>query len=260
MHPILFTLGPFTVHTYGVLLVAGFLAATWAAVSAARRLPAELLAIDGDQLVDLACLALLGGIIGGRIVFVALHPEHFAQAPWNVLAIWHGGLVWYGGFFGGLIAGWWFIRAKRLDALRVSDQFVPFVALGHAIGRLGCYFNGCCYGKPTAAWCGVTFPGHPGPVWPTQLFEALGLCILFIALRRLQQPALLRRPGRVLGAYLAGYAVLRFAIEALRGDQAAWWAGLTLQQVISTGLLLAGAALILRPGRGGARGGTAARR
>jgi len=246
MHPILFTAGPIMLHTYGVMLVAGFLAATWCAMSAARALPPALVAISGDQIVDLACFCLLGGIIGGRLVFVALHWPEFARAPWDVLAIWHGGLVWYGGFFGGLAAGVSFVRAKRLDAVRVMDQFIPFVALGHGIGRLGCFFNGCCFGTPTDAWCGVTFPGHPGPVWPTQLFETLGLCVLYLALRRLQQPAHLRHPGRVFGAYLVGYAGLRFVLESLRGDQSVWWAGLTLQQVVSVGLLASGAALLAR--------------
>ncbi len=246
MHPILFAIGPVTLYTYGAMMVAAFLTATWLSGEAARRLPPELVAITDEQLVDFTCYSLLGGIIGGRLLYVVLQWRWFARSPLEIFALWHGGLVWYGGFFGGLLAGWWYVRSKRLVWLRVLDQFIPFGTLGHAIGRLGCFFNGCCYGKPSTLWCAVWFPGHDHPVLPTQLFEALGLCFLYIALRRMQQPVVLRMPGRVFGGYLAGYGVLRFLLEYTRGDQSVFWAGLTLQQLFSIGILCGGLWIIFR--------------
>ena len=246
MHPILLTLGPFTLYSYGLMMVVAYGVVAWLSARIARALPEDLRAISAEQLVDFCSVALLGGLLGGRLFYVALAWKEFVSAPWEVFAIWHGGLVWYGGFFGGLLAGWLYLRAKRLAFLRVMDQFIPFLALGHALGRIGCFLNGCCYGKPTDAWCGVLFPGHEQRVLPTQLFETLGLLFLYITLRQLQQPAILKRPGRVFAAYLIGYALLRFLIEALRGDQTAVWAGLTLQQIISLSLFLVGALLLTK--------------
>jgi len=246
MHPVLFTLGPFTVYSYGALMVVAFLAATGLSVRAAHRLPPALVAIHPEQLVDFTCASLLGGILGARLFYVALHWESFVVSPQEIFAIWHGGLVWYGGFLGGVLAGWGYLRAKRIPFLRAMDQFIPFLALGHAIGRVGCFFNGCCYGRPTRAWCGVLFPGHATPVLPTQLFEAAGLLGVYACLRALQRPGVLRRPGMVFGAYLAAYALLRFVLEWFRGDQAVSWAGLTLQQLVSIGVLVIATTLLGR--------------
>jgi phosphatidylglycerol:prolipoprotein diacylglycerol transferase len=108
--------------------------------------------------------------------------------------------------------------------------------------------NGCCYGKLTDAWYGVVFPGQPDPVVPTQLIEAAGLFLLYGVLRRAStHPAIVSRPGRLLGTYLIAYAGLRFAMEFLRGDQAVFWAGLTLQQLISLLLVVPAAILVSFP-------------
>ena len=247
MHPILLKLGPVTLYSYGGTLACAFLLTTLLARRAARRLPDELVAITPVQLVDFTCVALLGGILGARAVFVALHWDDFARVPGEIPALWHGGLVWYGGFAGGLLGAWWHTRATRLQFLRVMDQFIPFVALGHAVGRIGCFLNGCCYGKPTQSWCGVVFPGHAEAALPTQLFEAVGLLLLYTGLRLAQRPSVLRCSGRVFGAYLIGYGLLRLGMEFLRGDQTTWWIGLTLQQLISVGAFLVGCALVWQP-------------
>lgn len=243
MYPILFRLGPLTLYSYGAMLVVALLAVIRFSTQAARRLPEELRAISPEQLVDYCSLALLGGLLGARLFYIALYWPWFVQAPQNILAIWQGGLVWYGGLFGGMCAAWLYVRAKRLDFWRVMDQFVPFLALGHAIGRIGCFLNGCCYGKPTDAWWGVTFRELSEPVLPAQLFEAAGLFALYWLLRALQQPSVLQRRGRLSGLYFVCYATLRFCLEFLRGDQSTWWMGLTLQQLISIGLFLFGIGL-----------------
>ena len=245
MYPVLWSWGPLTLYTYGVLLAIAFAVATWLARLDTRGLPPERRALNADQILDVASAALLGGILGGRLLYVIVQWPAFAAAPALIPAIWRGGLIWYGGFAGGLLAGWLYLRAHRLPALRALDQCIPFLALGHAIGRIGCFFNGCCYGRPTEAWYGVQFPGHPGPVVPTQLFEAAGLVTLFFALRAARST--FREAGRVFGLYLACYGALRFGIEILRGDQARWH-GLTLPQAVSVALLVSGWRLWTRPG------------
>ena len=247
MHPILLKLGPVTLYSYGAMMACAFLLVTALSRRAARRLPAECVAIAPTQLIDFACAALLGGILGARLFFIALHWEDFARVPSEIPALWHGGLVWYGGFAGGVSGAWWYARATHLRFIRVMDQFIPFVALGHAVGRVGCFLNGCCYGLPTQGWCGVVFPNHTEPVLPTQVFEAVGLLLLYVGLRLLQRREVLRYPGWVFGAYLIGYGLLRVVMEFLRGDQTTWWMGLTLQQLISAGMMLMGSALLWRP-------------
>ena len=232
MHPILLKLGPLTLYTYGAMMVLAFVTSTWLAAQAARRLPLAERAISAEQIADFSCVALLGGILGGRLFYILLRWKLFARAPQEMPAIWHGGLVWYGGFLGGVAAGRLYARAKGLSFLRVLDHFIPFLALGHAIGRIGCFLNGCCYGKPN--------------VPPPQLLESAGLFALFALLRWLQRGSVRRYPGRLFGVYLSLYAVLRVGIEFLRGDQSVLWAGLTLQQLISLLAFVMGMGLILR--------------
>jgi phosphatidylglycerol---prolipoprotein diacylglyceryl transferase len=251
MYPILLKFGPLTLYTYGAMLVAAFSLALWAVRRIHQSLPEDLRPLTKDQLADLACVALLGGIAGARLFFIVLHLDFFAAEPQYILALWQGGLVWYGGMTGAILAGWAYTRIHRGPSLRLLDLFAPVIALAHAVGRLGCFLNGCCYGEITNAWYGVRIPGEPNPLVPVQLFEALGLVFLFIALRAMQRPDVLRRfPGRVFGVYLTGYAVLRFILERYRGDQLPIWNALTLQQIISVGVLLAGVlfvALSFRP-------------
>jgi phosphatidylglycerol:prolipoprotein diacylglycerol transferase len=238
MHPILLKLGPFTVYAYGAAMVAAFLASSSLATWQAQRLPAAQRALPAEHVTDFCLTGLLGGVIGGRLFYVVVAWEYFQQHLLEVFALWQGGLVWYGGLAGGLLAGGWYARRHRLALLPVLDQLAPMIALGHAIGRLGCFFNGCCYGVATHAWYGVWFPGHDAAVVPTQLLEAGGLVLLAGVLWR-QQPALLGQRGRVFGWYLIGYALLRAGVELFRGDQPRF-SGWTLPQGISLVVLLVG--------------------
>ena len=286
MHRIFFQLGPVTIFSYGAMMVVAFLTASWLASRSARRLPPAQRVLNPAQIVDLFCLAMLSGVLGGRLFFVVQYWEVYVHQPQEIPAIWHGGLVWYGGFLGGLLGIVLYLWFHRIPVLRGIDQFIPFVALGHGIGRIGCFLNGCCFGKPTSAWFGLTAAaGEPARI-PTQLLESGSLLLLFLALRRLQErwglpPHQLARPqptashrvrscetarivargsdsaswwgGALFGAYLVGYAVIRFFIEFLRGDQTVVWAGMTLQQLLSLGVLLGGLALFRRDSRSKSR-------
>ncbi len=244
MHPVLVRVGPLAIYSYGLALVLAFLVGTWLAARAAGAGPAARGALSPSQVVDLTCYSLLGGVVGARLFYVLLYWDIFLQAPFEMIALWRGGLVWYGGMVGAIFTGWCYVRLQRLVPSRVGDHMAPFMALGHAIGRIGCFLNGCCYGKPTEDWCGLVFPGQSQAVMPTQLFEAAGLIAIFFVLRRMQRSSALERPWEISGAYLIAYAMLRFALEFLRGDQTTWWGGLTLQQLISVGVLAVGMVLV----------------
>ncbi len=265
MHPILIRFGPVTLYSYGLMLVIAFLATIGLARQATRHMPTERAVLSCDEIVDFASWSLLGGILGGRLFYVLLQWEFFREIPSEIPAIWHGGLVWYGGFAGGVFAAWLYVRAKPISMLRAVDQMIPFATLGHAIGRVGCFLNGCCYGRPTQAWWGVVFPGHIDRVIPVQVIEAILLTVLCAVLWRVQSmttsPAraepgaggwrqLVTPAGGVFACYLVGYGLLRFGLEFLRGDQPVWLAGLTLQQVISLVLIAVGIKLLIRQAGG----------
>lgn len=238
MHPILFHFGPITLYTYGLALASAFLLATWRVSRALEYWPVRPVPMAQYQAMNLCAFVMIGGVVGARAFFVIQHWEVFWLYPLESIAIWHGGLVWYGGLIGGLSAGEWYLGRHRLSRLRSLDLLVPFVALGHAVGRIGCFLNGCCHGKETAAWFGVTFPGNSYAVVPTQLIESAFLFVLFVFLRWLQRPSVLRHPGRLLGVYILMYAVFRFVLEFWRGDQQFYIGSWTLQQVISVFLAL----------------------
>jgi phosphatidylglycerol:prolipoprotein diacylglycerol transferase len=245
MFPIIFNMGPLTIHTYGVALAVAFLVVVKLARHAAERLPRNVAPLRGTALVDWAVWTALGGILGGRLLYVVLNWDVYAVRPWEIIALWHGGLVWYGGLLGGLLATGLYLKSRGHEFLQGVDQVIPFIAFGHAIGRIGCFTNGCCLGVPTAAWFGVSFPGQPQPVVPTQLLESAGLVALYLILRALQTPGMLQRPGRLFGAYLIGYAMIRWTIEFWRADQPIVWAGLTLHQAISLALFVVGLGLLV---------------
>lgn len=243
MHPELLRIGVLSIPSYGVALALAFLLAIGLARQTTHSLH-TLVPMDDAALIDWAMWTMVGGLIGGRLLYVLLNWEVYTQRPQEILALWHGGLVWYGGLLGGLLATVLYLRRRGEGVWRGIDQVVPFVALGHAVGRIGCFANGCCYGKPTSAWFGVQFPGFPQPVVPTQLFESASLLVLYLILRARQIPSVLRRPGTLFGLYLIGYGLIRWTLEFWRAHQPLVWAGLTLHQLISLVLIVVGVTLL----------------
>jgi phosphatidylglycerol:prolipoprotein diacylglycerol transferase len=254
--PIAFRLGPLTVHWYGVLIVCGFVAGLWLASRRGLR--------DGlspDAIADGGVWILVGAIVGARIFHVVTYWEtEFAQRPWwEVFAIWHGGLVFYGGLVGASLATALYTRKRNLPLWRFADALAPSIALGQAFGRIGCFLQGCCYGHPTSLPCGVRFPEgttpHSGPVHPTQLYEAaLNLALFGILAWQFRRK---RFAGETFAWYLIGYAVLRFGVEFLRGDYESRYLGwATPGQAASLVVLAAGVVLWWRrSGRSAAAAG-----
>lgn len=252
MHPIAFTLGPLTVHWYGIFVALGFLAGLW---TASRR--AKLAGIAPEKIFDLGPWLIIGGILGGRVLYVISYwREEFAGNIREIFMVQHGGLVFYGGLVGATILGIIYLHLKKLPLWRVADIVAPSIALGYVFGRIGCLMNGCCYGRECHLPWAITFPlvvdsdgvmrfPHNGvPVHPTEIYDSLlNLCFyLFLAW-------LFRRrkfDGQIFATYLVGYAVLRSLVEYFRGDYKVLYVGgvVTPAQLVSIGIVIGGIALM----------------
>jgi phosphatidylglycerol:prolipoprotein diacylglycerol transferase len=235
MHPILCHVAGHPIHWYGVLMAAAFVAATihW-------RLLGRQEGRDAAFCTDLAFWIMIAGIVGARIAYVLANLEYYADNPLSVIRVDQGGLVFYGGFLGGGAAVWALARRRGEPVLGLLDFVLTALPLGHALGRIGCFLNGCCYGRPTdAPWGIVQRYVDAAPRHPVQLYEAAGNLLLYVLLLRLYRWK--HRDGQVVAVYLLIYPLLRFAFEWLRGDERVRWAGMTAAQWSSIALLLVGA-------------------
>lgn len=249
MHSILFQIGPFiiysfqigplSIYSYGVMLALAILICGFFLGREAKKQ-----GISPEVMNDLIFFSIMGGISGARIFYVFLNFDFFAQNPLEIFMIWHGGLAWQGGLIGGLMGGIIFARSKRLSVLLLLDLCAPYLALGQSIGRIGCFLNGCCYGKPLA-W-GIYFPVHQDRLHPTQLYETAGLFLVFLILKFYQQKP--HATGKVFALYLSLIAMERFMVEFFRADHTVLWLGLSLFQYISIGVFTAGIILYRRFG------------
>jgi phosphatidylglycerol:prolipoprotein diacylglycerol transferase len=253
MWPILFKWGPVTLHTYGALVALGFFLGYYRALFLARRR-----GISDDVMADFAWIALVAGLAGARVLYVLFNLGYYRGAPLDVLKVWQGGLVWYGGLIAGAAASAAWFRHKKISVALAADVCAPGLALGHALGRLGCFFAGCCYGRACALPWAVTFRNpdslapQNAPLHPSQLYESGLNLLLFLLLDKLARSEGRLRPGRGLLAmlYAGSYSVIRFLVEFTRGDdRGPVFASLTSTQWISVAGLsaaLAGWALLAR--------------
>ncbi|HVP44052.1 MAG TPA: prolipoprotein diacylglyceryl transferase family protein, partial [Terriglobales bacterium] len=154
MLPQLFHIGRFSLATYGVLAAVGLLTGLWVIVWCARRQ-----GMDEEKTWNLGVLAILSAIVGAKLLLIAIDARYYAAHPGEIFSLGtlQAGGVYEGGLVVGLLASYWYIRRNRMAVLATCDVFAPGVALGHGIGRLGCFAAGCCFGKPTDLPWGVTF-------------------------------------------------------------------------------------------------------
>jgi len=251
--PQLFHIGRFFLPTYGFLVSLGVLLGLWISVRNSERL-----GIDGDKAWNFGILLVLSGILGSKLLYVIIEGMSL-QEIFSISTLQAGG-VFSGGLLAAFVAAAWYVHRYHMPALGTCDAFAPGLALGHSIGRIGCFAAGCCFGKPTHHFWGVTFTnplansitGTPLniPLEPTQLFESAVELANFIFLMWL----LKRRKfdGQVFGAFMFIYGVARFFLEYLRGDpgRGSVFGGImTGTQLISIGLVVAGGFIWwLRPG------------
>lgn len=243
MHRILFAAGPFTLYSYGAAMAASFMVGIWMCV---RRAPA--FGFTADQVQDSAITILLAGLAGAKLLFLCTNWSDVVADWRQILSLIRGGFVFYGGLIGGAAGAIWWLRRHRLPVWSFGDLIAPGLAVALGIGRIGCFFNGCCYGGPVS-W-GFVFPdlGDGIPRHPTQLYEfaaatALGAGLWFMP------PPPKGREGRVFGLLLVVYALFRFAVEFLRADpRGPAILGLSPSQWISLpGLAIGGWLLRRRP-------------
>lgn len=240
---------PASLHTYGVLIATGFLIA----MNLAKRQAARENE-DPDRVVDLSFYVLLFGLIGSRLVFILTKYRDYLHNPIEIVMFWRGGLVWYGGFIAaaGYVA--YYCRKHQLSYPKYADMFIPYVALAHSFGRLGCVAAGCCFGEPGEVPWAIVFPngsmahaahqsaGLVGlgdaalPVHPTQLYES-GFEMAMFWLLLLWRPHK-RFHGQLFLIWLAIYPIARTIIELYRGDKerGVWLLGLSTSQYISIGV------------------------
>lgn len=234
MHRVLFSLGHFPVYSYGVFLGLAFLVGILFAIRRAPRF-----GILPESVVEAASLCIIGAILGSRFAYVLLHLDYYRHYPSHILSFREGGLTFYGGVVGAIVLTVPYLYFKRHRLSAFFDLFAPPLALGYAIARVGCFLNGCCYGRisPFSFFpLGVKFPHLEGFRYPTQVY-AIGysLLILFVLLR-IERTR--RFQGELFLDYLALYGIARFLIEYLRDEPFAVFGVLTLGQVTCLGILL----------------------
>ncbi len=217
MHPILISLGSFKLYTYGFFIALGFLAGVTLARTEARRMGAS-----PEKFTDLCFYMLIAAILGSRVFYAATAPRVFLDDPLEFFKIWKGGLVFYGAFFAALLTLVIYVKKKAMPFWRTADILAPPLAAGHALGRIGCFFAGCCYGKTCELPWAVTF-SHPeslAPVGvalhPTQLYSSLNNFIIFAALWSWRKRKTF--DGQLFWLYVLMYGITRSVIEAFRGD------------------------------------------
>jgi len=266
VHQLFLVIGSLEIHWYGVM--AALAAFTAYAVLCLNR---KFAGLTRDQAATIVFyFILVGGTVGARIFYVMLNWEYFEDRPWyEMLALNHGGLVFYGGFFLAAALIGLYCRRRKLSLVAVLDVLAPALALGHAVARIGCFLQGCCHGAATDSFLGVRYPMfqkvlaisfHPfsirwreyvpqlsdllaggAKVYPVQLFESAGNLVLGLTLFYLVRKG---RRGMAFSGYILGYGILRFCLEFIRGDaERGMWGWFSTSQLVALAVIPFGAAM-----------------
>ena len=222
MHPILLDLGPATIYTYGVLLAAAYLLGLKLAM-----VRAKVRGLDEARVLDLGIYIIISALIGAKLLLVITDFRTFMTDPSELITLARSGGVFYGGLILAVSVALWYIRKIGLPLWTTCDVFAPGVALGHVVGRMGCFFAGCCWGRETDVPWAITFTdpyaaanvGTPlnVPLHPTQLYEAGAEGLILLLLLSTEKKGS-KYPGRTFWLYMLLYAVSRFIIEFYRND------------------------------------------
>jgi phosphatidylglycerol---prolipoprotein diacylglyceryl transferase len=247
MHPILISIGSFHLPTYGFLLASALLAAVYTVIRLGRRE-----GLDEGRLLDFSVWLIIVGLLGAKVLMIVSEWSYYRHnlgeiLSWSTL---QAGGVFYGGFAAATLFALWYVRAYHLPLLKVFDVYAPAIALGQSVGRLGCFAAGCDYGKPTLSFLHVVFTnpiahdvtGVPlgVPLHPAQVYESLATLTIFGIL--LWQYRRKTRDGQIFLLYLSLYALARFFLEFLRGDEDR---GFVFNHLFSTSQFIALLALVV---------------
>ena len=246
MHPILIKIGSFYLPTYGVLLSSGLVLSAYTAFRLGRRE-----GLDTGRIFDFSVWLILVGVVGAKVLMIVTEWSHYRQDlsdifSWSTL---EAAGVFYGGFIAATLFAVWYVHVYRLPARKIFDVYAPAIAVGQSVGRLGCFAAGCDYGKPTSLFLGVVFTNPRSHemtdvplnirIHPTQLYESLATLLIFgILLWSYRRKT---RDGQIFLTYLVLYAVARFFLEFLRGDEDR---GFVFNHLLSTSQFVAILALL----------------
>ncbi len=231
MYPEIFRIGSLTIHSYGLMIALGILVG---AMAIYREAPREK--VNPDHVLEAVIVAAFFGLLGSRILYIVLNWPDYSGQPLSVYFTQFEGLSFYGAMFGGVIALYIWSILRKIGFLKMADLLAPYLALGYAFGRIGCFLNGCCYGKESSvSWALPINMADSVLRHPVQLYASLGAIIIFIVLKLLRR----NRPfvGFILIALFALYGLLRFTTEFFRYEEIVW-SGLTAAQLFSLGLTI----------------------
>ncbi|MDO8603645.1 MAG: prolipoprotein diacylglyceryl transferase [Candidatus Omnitrophota bacterium] len=231
MYPIIAKIGPFIIYSYGMMVAIAFLFGVVIA-----KLEAVRKKINPDLVYDLSFYLLIGSMIGARFYYIFFFDlENFLENPLSVFKIWQGGLSIHGGIFAGVITGLVFSKARRISFWVLADLVAPSIILGQAIGRVGCFLNGCCFGISIRPFCGLR--SHP-----TQIYELILDSVGFLVLWGLRKK--IKLAGGLFLLYIMLYSVIRIIVSHFRADNSYLWnTNLTLADL--TCVVMFTAALVL---------------
>jgi len=237
MYPELFSIGPITIYTYGVLLAASYLLGLRFAMARARKW-----GLDSNRVLDLGIYIIIAALVGAKLLLLVTDFNQFRASAADLLSFARSAGVFYGGLIAAIAVAFWYIHRHQMPFWMTCDAFAPAIALGHVTGRLGCFAAGCCYGKPTGVPWAVVFTSPAAaanvgtplgiPLHPTQLYESgaeLLILVVLLATERRGRPF----PGRTFWLYMILYAVSRYIIEFYRGDPRGVIFGISTSQFIS---------------------------
>jgi phosphatidylglycerol:prolipoprotein diacylglycerol transferase len=239
MFPDLFSIGPLTIHTYGIFVALGFTTGILVTIKLGKShgFPAQ-------QVMDMAFIMIVWAIVGSRAMYILINLSYFIKRPLDIIKIWQGGLVFSGGFLAVAPVMAWYLRRHHLSFWKVGDLWAPGIALGQGIGRIGCFMAGCCYGKPTDLPWGVVFK-HPNslapqgiPLHPTQVYDVLGGGVIFLTLLIITSRK--KFEGQVFVWFLILHSTARLLTERFRGDDRGMipWTEMTATQLLAVLILL----------------------
>lgn len=237
MYPVLFEVGGFPIYTYGLLLAAAYLLGLQFALVRGRKR-----GLDPNRIMDLGIWIIVSALVGAKLLLLVIEFDTFTRNPRELFSLVRSAGVFYGGLIAAIAVALWYLRRHRMPMWAVTDAFAPGIALGHVVGRLGCLFAGCCFGRPTSVPWAITFTNRYAaenvgtplgvPLHPTQLYEAgaeLLILVLLLATERRGR----RFPGRTFWGYMLLYGISRFVIEFYRGDARGMIWGLSTSQFVS---------------------------
>ncbi len=226
MKPVLFTLFGIPFYSYGIMTAVGFTVGLIYALYEARRNK-----IKSELILDISFWFIIASIVGARILFIIVEWDYYKMKPLDILKIWEGGLVFFGGIILATITGIIYLKVNKQPVLLVADIFAPALPLGETFGRWGCFLAGCCYGKPTDLPWGVVFPNLVGKPWvisqsiglhlhPTQLYSSGAAFLIFVITQFFKK----KKPydGFLMLLTFLLYSIERFIIEFFRGDERGW--------------------------------------